>query len=250
MRVFKQIVREFWLQFVISLIWSFWKINFDFSSEKGIENFISNFGACFFLSSWFFGQVIRVKKQQKIESHLDSLTNNLQRLISNLEISAQKIIDNVTGGKSFLYMTIGNINHEKNIGQIIFLHSGDNPVYDVYVEYLDINKPQINGDYHRQGLEIGTKPPKTASSGPIITLDRATGLHYSVFFTTRRGLINQSLRMKFKDGKWYHAIHVSDFDDLQFFDIQKDFPIDDNDTDIKQWKQWEEEFKMKEINEK
>lgn len=240
-KVLKQVVKEFWIQFIVSLLWGLWKINFDFTGEKSIGDFIANFGACFFLTSWFFGQILRVKKQQMIETHLESLTNNLQRLIVNLELASQKIIDNVTGGKSFLYMMISSINNESDVGKIIFIHSGENTVYDASVQYLDINKPLPNGDHERHGLTIGTVPPKTATSGSVIKLDRTKGLHYSVFFTTRRGLINQSLRLKYKDGKWHQALHVSDFDDFQFFIIPDDFPIDENDKDIIQWKKWKAE---------
>lgn len=235
-KVIKQVIREFWMQFVLSIVWGLYKIKGDFTGEKAVETFITNFGACFFLTSWFFGQILRVKKQQTVETHLELLTNNLQKLIADLELTSKRIIDNVTGGKSFLYMTIANIDHNRDIGKITFIHSGDNPVYDVSVQYLDINKPQPNGE----GIVLGTKPPRTATSGPVIKLDRKTGLHYSVFFTTRRGLVNQSLRLKFKDGKWHQAIHVSDFDSLQFFVIPEDFPIEESDKDIKQWKKWQE----------
>lgn len=238
-KIIKQLVKEFWIQFIISILWAVWKINGELEISEITINFIANFGACFFLTSWFFGQILRVKKQQLVESHLDSLTNNLQKLITNLELASQKIIDNVTGGKSFIYMIVGNINESNDTGHAMFIHSGDNPVYDASVQIVDINNMMQNGDYHRQGLTIGTLPPKTGFTGPVIKLDRIKGVHYSVFFTTRRGLINQSIRLKFKDGKWYSAIHVSDFDGLQFFEIPQDYPIDENDKDIIQWKEWQ-----------
>lgn len=145
-----------------------------------------------------------------------------------------------------MYMTIGNIDHEANVGQIMFIHSGENPVYDVSGHYLDINKTLPNGHYETVTFEVGTRPPKTASSWSWIQLDRSTGVHFSVFFTTRQGLVNQSLRLRFKDGKWHQLTHVSNFKEVLFCQIPDSFPIYDSDTDIKLWK--EEESKRNNNN--
>jgi len=235
-KVFIQVIKEFWIQFVISIFWGLFRIEWTFSQQDSIINFIGNFGAAFFLTSWFLGQILRIKKQQKIESHFEVLTTHLQNLIIDLKTTSKNIIDNVTGGESFLYMVIGSISKDNEFGQITFIHQGENPVYDVSVEYLDLNVPKgPNGDFVRNRLSIGTQPPKTASSGPTIKLDKSKGMSFSVFFTTRSGLVNQGINMKFENERWHQACQVSNFDKVLMVKIPDDFPEND-DKQIKMWK--------------
>jgi hypothetical protein len=236
-KLLTQIIKEFWIQLIISSLWAIYKVRNDLTGQNEIITFITNFGASLFLTSWFIGQILRIKKQQKIESYLELVTHKVESLLNNLENSSNKIIDNITGGNSYLYMIIGNISPDNEWGEMIFIHKGENPVYDVFVEYIDLDEPILpTGNYKRNRFEIGTKAPKTASTGPKIKLNKAQGLRINVFYSTRRGIINQGLRMIFRNDKWISAYKVSDYDNLNEINIPDDFPMEDGDEELKAWK--------------
>ena len=63
MKIIKQILKEFWIPLLGSIIWTV--INY-YNSEKSVKDWtelVSIFAPAFFFLSWMTGQFFRVKKQ-------------------------------------------------------------------------------------------------------------------------------------------------------------------------------------------
>lgn len=76
LKVVIQLFKEFVIQIVISTLWGFWKIS-DLNGADAVQGFLTNFCGCLFLTSWFLGQILRVKKQLSVEASLNSITGDL-----------------------------------------------------------------------------------------------------------------------------------------------------------------------------
>ena len=83
MRVLKQVVIEFWLPFVVAVIWVWYS-----SENVSIARPIANFGAALFLASWALGHVNRIRRQQaverafeNVEKHLSDLKNTMKEML-------------------------------------------------------------------------------------------------------------------------------------------------------------------------
>ncbi len=102
--VVKQLLREFQIQFVLSIFWGIFKTD---STQSGIDyalNFIGNFTAAFFLTSWFASQILRVKKQQHVENSLNTLISKLEVLANALAGATKKLwIVSSAGTVMFFY---------------------------------------------------------------------------------------------------------------------------------------------------
>jgi hypothetical protein len=68
MRVFRQIVCEFWLSLIISLLWASWR-----TSTVDVFDFVESFAPSFFLASWALGQVVRIRRQHTVADSLAGL---------------------------------------------------------------------------------------------------------------------------------------------------------------------------------
>ena len=243
-RIFIQVVKEFWIQFLISIIWAGYKIKWNFSTDNAIIDAITNFGASFFLLSWFIGQFLRIKKQQKIESHFEAITTDLKDLIQELEKSVSKIISNITGSESFAYVQIGNINKEKDYGQVVILQSGESPVYDANMEMLNYGISS-DKDYGRFSLHLGVLKPNmahTSSQIPLIKLDKNRIEHFNFSFSTRGGSFHTTLKMKFYKGKWFQAHRTVSMTLKKVLKVHipENYPDIEKDAEIMRWRFYRE----------
>jgi hypothetical protein len=76
MRVLKQIIQEFWLPFLIALLWTSYRVS-PLQADQYIK-IIENFVPCFFLASWAISQIMRIKRQHNVE---DSFTRLEKRFL-------------------------------------------------------------------------------------------------------------------------------------------------------------------------
>ena len=105
----KQIFKEFWIQVVLSIIWVIYN---EYTDKKSFDlaSSVKNFGTCLFLTSWFLGQYLRIKKQRSVDNSLSEILKSTQEVITTQTELMQESVANVTGGDSFCYLSIGNIN--------------------------------------------------------------------------------------------------------------------------------------------
>lgn len=238
-----QILKEFWLPVIGSVVWGYFKTkNLNDDASYGLV-YLENFGVSFFLMSWLLGQFNRVRKQQKVESYFELLTKRLEDIIAKFESNTKQVINNVTGGDSIAYFVVTNISADKETGVLTLVVHGENGVYDLAGTYLDFDEifknPKI--EYKHIPFSFGNVPPHSARSFTTIKLNKERGVYINFFFTARRGLYNQGLRMQFVDGEWKVAIHVTDMDKVLFKQIPDDFPENEYDkNEIERWRKGEE----------
>jgi len=137
MRIFKRIVNEFWIQTVLSIIWGAYKVYL--TPIDKVSVFITNFSASLFLLSWMFGQMVRIKKQQKIEDEFSVVKSDLGKLLEKLESQTKDLIGYSTGGDSiayFLPMLKGN-----NLLGLGLTNNTKYPAFDVVGEWIDLDEP-------------------------------------------------------------------------------------------------------------
>ncbi|WP_187261322.1 hypothetical protein [Pontibacter beigongshangensis] len=241
--MFKQFIKEFYIQFIISCIWATYKVSTNDESQNDLTDFITNFSTSFFLLSWFLGQFVRISKTQKVDSSFDKVLRSLENIVKDLETTGQVINQNLQktgvelmnkllGKDSFVYMTIGSINASKEEGDIVFIVKGESPVYEVGGDFIDLNSYWTTNIRHK--FHLGNHPPNVAIQYKRIKLDKENGVNINTFFTSRGGLFNQGLKMRFANDKWYTATQVGS-DKVLYFQIDSGFPIHENDTEIKSW---------------
>jgi hypothetical protein len=82
MRIAKQILREFWLPFLIGLAWTYYRVSPGQSDL--LAGIIANFAAAFFLASWALGHVLRIKRQHTVEDSFKGVEGHLIELKSTV----------------------------------------------------------------------------------------------------------------------------------------------------------------------
>jgi len=145
MRAFKQIFKEFWIQTVLSLIWAFYKVHIASASENVISVFVANFSASIFLLSWMFGQVIRIKKQHKIEDEFNNVKTELSSLLGKIETQTQDLIGYSTGGESLAYFI--PVIYDDNSISLELINNDKYPVFDFVGNWLDQDEQNDSDDF-------------------------------------------------------------------------------------------------------
>jgi hypothetical protein len=87
-RTLKQLVKEFWIPFVIAGAWTSYVVGL---SEK-LTTYISCFAPSFFLASWITGQINRVRKEGRVKDSFDAIEQRLDLVVHALDIR----IDGIT----------------------------------------------------------------------------------------------------------------------------------------------------------
>jgi hypothetical protein len=182
------------------------------------------------LTSWCGGQILRIIKQQKVESNLNMIISDLKTVATQLNEASEKINIVGLGSKSYVNLNIGNINDSNDIGQIMFFSGGVGPVYDCSGYYIDLNTPEKT----MIPFNIGNITESTVVQHEHFKLDKTNGVRINCFFVTRRGHFASVLRMKYINGVWKKAIHVASFTEVYFKSCDKGFPIE-TDEEKRHW---------------
>ena len=152
------------------------------------------------------------------------------------EISAlnRRTLDAVTGGSSFCYLSIFSATSE--IGQLMFVHQGDDTLYDVTVRLVDLDrfeerKGSLTLDdlhYTDTSLSLGTLIAGHSSMRGRVNLSSFPDRGYNVFFAARNGSFHQLLRLKKVAGVWKQALKVMRDEETIFEKTNDDYPRDEN----------------------
>jgi hypothetical protein len=221
MKIFKQILREFWLPLTLSIAWVLFNIYGQTnSSEWNIQRIVNVFGATFFLLSWMTGQFFRVKKQTKVEDSFGSIENRFEQLLDKIESRTEEMINHTTGGNSFVWYMIAQLHHESNSGILVANHEGEYALRDISARIVDLQK------FNQLRNKTSLKEIQTTET--IISIDSAIPNHsslvqnwklesepeqsYNIFTTASNGGVTQLLRLKKIDGAWVSASKVTDSD--------------------------------------
>ncbi|MBK0368625.1 hypothetical protein [Flavobacterium agrisoli] len=161
MRTFLQIIREFWIQILLSFKWAVYKVCVASDSDNLISVFPTNFSASIFLISWMFGQVIRVKKQHKIEDEFNIVKSELTSLLHKIETQTNNLIGYSTGGDSLAYFT--PVIYDDNNISLELINNDTYPVFDFTGNWLNQDeenpdkgiKPHPRYPFHFQAIYPG-----------------------------------------------------------------------------------------------
>ena len=91
MKIFLQIIKEFWIPLAGSIIWT--AINY-YNSEnevKSLTELIAIFAPAFFFLSWMTGQFFRVKKQTGLSASLSNIETRFENLLDDITEQSTKM---------------------------------------------------------------------------------------------------------------------------------------------------------------
>jgi hypothetical protein len=236
LKIFKQILKEFWFPLILSILWTIYNIYGDENrGEWSVQKIVNTFGPTFFLLSWVTGQLFRVKKQAKVEDSFGSMEVRFKELMDKLEAKAEETISHISGGDSYPRVSFCMIG-DSNTWGLMVVNQGDYPLYDVHVRITDLLKfAKTNGSLSVSSAVIG----EVEHIGNMIPYQRniilkgdqrnVSELSFNIFFTARNGLFSQLVRAKKVNDFWLSAIKILNGDGAVIReDISEQFPRDSN----------------------
>ena len=247
MKTFRQVLKEFWIQVVISCVWALYNVQ-NLSSDKNLcLEFVKQFGVSFFLASWFLGQIIRIKKQHKIEGSFVSIELRLASLIKKLEVTTEEIINYLTGGDSYGVVDVLTIlENGRDVHLFYFNNKGNYTLYDVNISYS--NPEQIKMENrederatvehlkHYTRINIGNIPsPGGNTFGNTFQINEGEKLKLNFHINARNGAFSQLLRIIRANGKLIIARKINTITSeskgpskILLEEINMDFPKNEN----------------------
>ena len=169
------------------------------------------------------------RQRADFERHLREKSDEIAKL-------NKEIMDLVIGGDSYCYMVISNIDQTTNVGLLVFVHQGDDPLYGVTARVVDLQKfeeieghPPLEAIMQAQKLIfLGDMAVGIATmTGPI---ELGTGMKkdYNIFFSARNGLFNQELHLRKIRGRWLQKTEVTRSKHLLYERTDPNYPSDDD----------------------
>jgi hypothetical protein len=219
-----QLVKEFWIPFLVSVVWTTYAV---WGPDVSVKDSISNFGSSFFLASWLTGQIFRVRKQAGVEASFGSVEQRLNHLLGELEAKTQNMVSHITGGDSYVLFFPVDFVGTKILW--VAFHKGDYTLPQVKVSITDVemltdrfkyesalyvNKFEL-GDVHR-GLN------QTVADSEISTRDRFS---FKILTHSRNGTYKQDTRFVRVDGVLRFALRITGPSGIVHEQIQSDFPV-------------------------
>ena len=92
-KTLKQMLREFWLPFVVAIVWTAYVI---WTEPANLKTIITAFGPAFFLASWMTGQFFRVRKQAILSKYFRRAEHAFPLLVLEPEVGRISRIDDYT----------------------------------------------------------------------------------------------------------------------------------------------------------
>jgi hypothetical protein len=203
-----------------------------------------------FLTYWFQKKLLQQQLVSQEKSHKELLAffDQNEEIVQRSDQIAKKseeiadlnkrIAALVTGGDSFCYLWLGNIDSKSNLAILCSFQEGKFPIYDVDARVVDLQqleqkKRPLTLDNFLAGqifLNLGTmrvKGIKVLSSN--FPLGQSDKHDFNVFFTARNGVYKQFLRLRRGQGKWRQATRVTVDEKVVFENVDKGFPEDELD---------------------
>lgn len=149
----------------------------------------------------------------------------------------RKIAGLVTGGDSFCWFKIGNLDPVTNVGYLMMIHHGTFPIFDVKARIVDLEtfekkkgKMTIHNIFSDDIIiDVGSMPVGTGSVSSQFNMGSSDRKSFNIFFSARNGLYSQLLRLRKVDGAWLQATRVympdGNNEKLVFEQIDSTFPL-------------------------
>ena len=147
----------------------------------------------------------------------------------------REIVGLVTGGDSFCYMTVSIINPAENIGLLVFVQQGEDPLYGLTARVIDLQKfNQIKNNLTFTNLtqaqkiiSIGDMAVRAATITEAIDLGDGVKKDFNIFFSARNGFFNQELHLRKIANSWLHRTKVTRNGHVIYEEVDDDYPDDD-----------------------
>ncbi|MDP3587945.1 MAG: hypothetical protein Q8R58_07830 [Sulfuricurvum sp.] len=144
--IFKQLLKEYWLPFIASIIWTLYAKK----SDEYLTTAVGTFAATFFFLSWLNAQFFRVTKQMKVEKSFVNVEERLKNLIITVEDRTNNLLNVINEEDSYLEGKLNetyfyHIHKVKNdsflIMPIDFIHHGNAPLtfVDIKLQFGNFN---------------------------------------------------------------------------------------------------------------
>ena len=153
-----------------------------------------------------------------------------RRAYKKLAARSEKIIDSVLGGNSFCYMNIVDPVRTEGLGNAVFVHVGEHPLYDVQALIIDVEawlavgRVVILGKTHFN-VTIGNMiPGYCIFEHMLLKLGDGDTRSFNIIFVARNGGFVQDIRFKMKDGDWACATRVRRNGEVIHQAIHDEFP--------------------------
>lgn len=246
MKIFKQLLKEFWLPFCAAAAWTAFSV---WSDSFSLVKTISTFGPSFFLVSWVVGQFFRVRKQVGVESSLVNVEARLEKLASSLEVNVEKMVGHMNGGDSFCYVMPNGVQDGKRMW--FLRHCGDYPLYKLSVRITDIDQLGRNVEQTFSWDEFSVNGMHLLRSLDVSGADTQS---FNIFFHSRNGRVVQEVRFARVDGSEKWAYRLSRGYETLIQILPEGFPL--GEADKRDWlaesgisgsqKHWSTEYQLQE----
>lgn len=236
LQIIKQLLREFWIPIIISIAWTVAD-----SKGKNATELLQVGIVHFFAAGWAFSQWNRVAKQKKVEGDLKGVSGGIRELTERLEASAKDLIGHTTGGESYFYVVL-NFDDNGNPMNIVIIHQGDYPLYDVNIRLCDIALfDQIiksgSGQYHLTDKHLAFTTLLTGQGyfrpiGGLPFVIENNMIRFNVFSSARNGGLNQQTKFYRASTGWIYAIKIQNHRGTIYEKVDPNFPIEDGKTSV------------------
>ena len=134
-------------------------------------------------------------------------------LADKLEIARGKIIDQITGGGSYCYVSFSNF--QKGYGDLVVVNNGKEPMYNLSVRIVDLEKFMKIEVVQFKDLVQNTftieeiSPNQAVFMGSYKLADNIPLVKFNIFFTARNGSFTQIQRFQKINSSWTFATKVT-----------------------------------------
>lgn len=219
-----QLVREFWIPFLVSVAWTTFAV---WGPDVTVQNIISNFGSSFFLASWLTGQIFRVRKQAGVEASFGSVEKRLNHLIADLEAKTQNMISHITGGDSYLHFFPVDFVGTKILW--VAFHKGDYSLPQVKISIADVEmltdsfKPESAS--YLKTFELGDVHQGTSQRVADSEIGTRERFSFKIVTRSRNGTYKQDTRFVRVGGVIRFALRITGPSGIVHEQVQRDFPL-------------------------
>lgn len=161
----------------------------------------------FIFKNCFYTTKLRLSNQSGYQiDELSTLKKENRRLMNELIVSKNEIIDNYIGGKSYGMITYSPIicsELKTWCHKLYFANMGKSPIYDVVISYYspeEFKKTQLNGHNTTDGekqykwVNIGNVvPQRHIDIGELLNIPIGEIRHYIFYIGSRNGIYYQEL---------------------------------------------------------
>jgi hypothetical protein len=226
-----QLIKEFWLPFTLAILWTTFD-SFENANHRTVATIVPIFSASFFLFSWLSGQVVRVRRQARVEGGLNDVATRMDGLLGRLDATTERLVATVTGGDSFAYVNFIATGPNRIIAQAL-LSVGNFPLANVGARIVDLQAfdaivegpNPFAADHTVFAAELAPQMAIMVTTVPAFT-PATDKMDFNVFFSARNGWWTQMVRFRKVDGEWRSAFVVMRDDDSPLYGrIDEGFPL-------------------------